>query len=1148
MTNLVEVTIKANDGLSSGFASIKAKAAAAGTEAADAFNDAFKLRADANVTARERLKESGSLGGEDRELMNKLKSFANTPGGIGILGTGSDTSLVSMLKRQIQSAGENGGLGLIGGSSQGSQSVQDIIRQQLTGNTPGNIDTTDMIRQVIEGNSPGNYNTEDFVKQVLEGNGPSNVNTEDIIRQVIEGKTPGNLSTEDVIHEHIDSGDVKEQGGKDGEDYGTSFGSKLKSALSGILSKGGGSAGGSFLSGLLTGGGGGGDSGAISGALDSGGVAGGALPGVAGVSGMAATITGLAGALVAVLPALTAVAGGLAGIGGGFAILLETSTKFKNAVTTDLGQVEAVFKAAAMPMMQPLLQGISSLVGYFKQIEPDLKAVFADSGQLVAPLVKGFEELMSGAGPGFLAMIKSAGPVFTQMAGSFADLGKSLGEMFQDFAQDGKGSATVLNALLTLVNSLLPFLGSLGKIMVSALAPAFLAFSNSIAAVLPALNPLLKIVGQFAGAVLSDLASVLGSVGDLLVALAPSFTALAKAASGVFTAMENDGVFASLGNALEALAAPLGNLINALVKALLPALPGLIDAFSEFAKLFTGGVVIAITAVADALTAIIKAVPVPVVTALVDAFVLLKTTMLAFSAIEALPGILAAVTGAFTAMTAAMDIDTIALKAMYAWDAIVTVATKVFAAGQAILDAALDANPIGLFVIAIAALAVGIVELATHWTTVWGTITTVIGDAFTFIWDGWGKYLLPLLGPAGLIILGVIEVAQHWQTIWDGISSVTSTVWGVISKVIGVQVDYIETVIKTALDLITGNWSGAWNNVRSFAETVWNDLPGPAKTAITDVYTAIQGGMNDILGTVKSVGSNIVAFFKSLPNDLLQALSGLGDDLNSFAKNAMNLMWEGFKSVLGDIESFFENLPKDILGWLGIHSPPDWAIEAGVHIMNGIGIGMVQAKARASEATAAVAKQAASGGGNAGGPGGGAPSANAALARKLYPAWASGILWTDWNNVAMRESGWNQFARNPGSGAYGIPQALPPGKMGAAANPPESNPTAQIDWMVSYIRSTYGTPVQAWQHELNYGWYDKGGWLPTGLSLAMNNTGRPEPVGAAIQSQPSTVHVTLELGPNFQRQTGLTADQLRDLQYTVRTLGGNVQTALGKSS
>jgi hypothetical protein len=96
----------------------------------------------------------------------------------------------------------------------------------------------------------------------------------------------------------------------------------------------------------------------------------------------------------------------------------------------------------------------------------------------------------------------------------------------------------------------------------------------------------------------------------------------------------------------------------------------------------------------------------------------------------------------------------------------------------------------------------------------------------------------------------------------------------------------------------------------------------------------------------------------------------------------------------------------------------------------------------------------------------------------------------------MGESGWNQYARNPSSGAYGIPQALPASKMGAAANPPQSNPAAQISWMVGYIKSVYGDPINAyaqWSARSPHR-YDKGGWLPPGLSVAWNGTGKPERV------------------------------------------------------
>ena len=54
--------------------------------------------------------------------------------------------------------------------------------------------------------------------------------------------------------------------------------------------------------------------------------------------------------------------------------------------------------------------------------------------------------------------------------------------------------------------------------------------------------------------------------------------------------------------------------------------------------------------------------------------------------------------------------------------------------------------------------------------------------------------------------------------------------------------------------------------------------------------------------------------------------------------------------------------------------------------------------------------------------------------------------------------------------------------------------------MVSYIRSVYGSPVGAWNSELTRGWYDRGGWLPTGASIAINKTGQPERVLSPAES------------------------------------------------
>ncbi|MFF1633739.1 lytic transglycosylase domain-containing protein [Leifsonia sp. NPDC058248] len=72
-----------------------------------------------------------------------------------------------------------------------------------------------------------------------------------------------------------------------------------------------------------------------------------------------------------------------------------------------------------------------------------------------------------------------------------------------------------------------------------------------------------------------------------------------------------------------------------------------------------------------------------------------------------------------------------------------------------------------------------------------------------------------------------------------------------------------------------------------------------------------------------------------------------------------------------------------------------------------------------------------------------------------------------WN----RESGWNVYAYNAGSGAYGIPQALPGSKMASAGPDWQNSASTQIAWGLGYIQGRYGTPCGAWSHSESAGWY-----------------------------------------------------------------------------
>lgn len=71
----------------------------------------------------------------------------------------------------------------------------------------------------------------------------------------------------------------------------------------------------------------------------------------------------------------------------------------------------------------------------------------------------------------------------------------------------------------------------------------------------------------------------------------------------------------------------------------------------------------------------------------------------------------------------------------------------------------------------------------------------------------------------------------------------------------------------------------------------------------------------------------------------------------------------------------------------------------------------------------------------------------------------------------QRESGWNVYAQNPSSGAYGIPQALPGSRMATAGADWQTDAATQIRWGLTYISGRYGSPCGAWAHEEADGWY-----------------------------------------------------------------------------
>lgn len=539
------------------------------------------------------------------------------------------------------------------------------------------------------------------------------------------------------------------------------------------------------------------------------------------------------------------------------------------------GPLHQLFAGAAT-LASPLINGLGDLA---KQVLPLLAAAFRAVAPLVRPLLAGLTGLITGILPGLITLLRAAAPAVNALGGGLADIGKGLGTMLSQFAPVIKASSVILSALFDVISALFPIVGQLAGIFAQALAPVFVTFAGVVKSLLPFLVTIGKVLAELAGAVLSTLVSAFTAVAQILVAISPALKAFADAFSHIFIVLENSGVFAILGDALEALVKPISALITALLNGLTPLLPPIIGFISQLSGVLIGGLVQALGAVLPPLTQLatvaLQAIAqlLPIVLPLLIALAGIFTA----AVVHVVQDLATALSAILTALPPSV------LKAIVDGVLAIWAAMKLWAAIQAILDIELSANPIGLIAIAIAALVVVIVEMAKHWSAIWGTVKRVAADAWRFIWDGFGKFLLPLLGPAGLVALGAIELAKHWHQVTTNIANWARDLLNFFHHVFGIDIANFFT--KT----IPHWWDLCYKGAVEFGR---------------NVRSAFQGTLNWFH---RVFGTDISNFFtKTVPNLFHTGVDKIGQFWSGIQDKLQGPIKWVFKHVLNPLASGFD--------------------------------------------------------------------------------------------------------------------------------------------------------------------------------------------------------------------------------------------------
>ena len=238
---------------------------------------------------------------------------------------------------------------------------------------------------------------------------------------------------------------------------------------------------------------------------------------------------------------------------------------------------------------------------------------------------------------------------------------------------------------------------------------------------------------------------------------------------------------------------------------------------------------------------------------------------------------------------------------------------------QTALNAVMNANPIGLVILAITALVAGFMILWNNcegfrnfWIGLWEAIKTAAKAVADWFKTAWTATLDWFKG-------AVAKIKEFFSAAWDGIKNVfNNSIIGAYFRTIWENIKAIFSVVKAVL---TGNWSDAWEGIKA----IW----GNTKQFFVDVWEKIKSAFNI-------------------------------SDMLEIGKNLLTGLWNGINDKVAWLKGKVKGVVDKIKGWFtgsdgfDTHSPSKWSKQVAVDVNRGTAIGFensVDIPVKAAQAT-----------------------------------------------------------------------------------------------------------------------------------------------------------------------------------------------------
>lgn len=592
------------------------------------------------------------------------------------------------------------------------------------------------------------------------------------------------------------------------------------------------------------------------------------------------------------------------------------------AMSGGLGLVVAAGFAAAGALVAVKL-GADGIKKAFEALKPTLDT-------LKANVSASFEKSLAPA-------VKNLAVTLPLLTSGFQQIATAIGGVATKVTAMLRNSAAT-SQLQTILSGTARVVQNLG----AALAPIIAAFIR---------------IGAVAMPILVQLTSGVGAVAERFNAWVQRMADSGNLTQWIQTAV---AAFRSLGAIVGDIGAILSAVFGALqdagvgVGGMLGIVTGLIRSFVESAQGHDVLVALATAVgqvgavVSQVLTAALAAVA-PLLPPLLDAFSQLAT--------QALP----LVTGAIMFLAPVLLNMATFIQQNIDWIGPLAIALGVLTAAQWLLNIAMDANPIGLVILAIGALIAIVAVIITYWgpisdffanlwNTVWKWTSDRITDIWNFIVSVWGNIVSFFTGLGSKISTAFNTVIDFFAALpgnigswlatlpgilWDaftaafqfGLNAVIQGIEWVIAEIIVLPLQ-IYTLLSSLggmlWDVLVSAWTFAYNAVVAGVTAVLTfvyNLPGMIINGIIALGSLLaewaRAAWNWALTTTISIILGLINFVQTLPSRIISGISSLGSWLARTARDAWNWFVNSSISAAQGIWGFVQSIPGRITGALG---------------------------------------------------------------------------------------------------------------------------------------------------------------------------------------------------------------------------------------